>query len=80
MIHDVAQRVVCNCLTPKVQRAVLVAALAAVLALKLVKFHPDKPTMFFIERHYCMRYTLSHWWHTCANGASCWCPSLVLLG
>jgi len=51
-MHAVTQRVVRNWLTPKAQRPVLVAALAAVLASKLLKFHEEKPATFFIGRRY----------------------------
>ena len=48
----VTQRVVHDWLTPKAQRPVLVAALAAVLASKLLKFDDEKPATFFIGRWY----------------------------
>jgi len=51
-MHAVTQRVVRDWLTPKAQRSVLVAALAAVLASKLLKFHTEKPATFFIGRRY----------------------------
>jgi len=51
-MHAVTQLVVREWLTPKAQRPVLVAALAAVLASKLLKFHPEKPVTFFIGRRY----------------------------
>jgi len=47
-MHAVTQRVVRDWLTPKAQQPVLVAALAAVLALKLLKFRYQKPATFFI--------------------------------
>jgi len=50
-MHAVTQRVVRR-LTPKAQRPVLVAALAAVLASKLLKFNDEKPATFFIGRRY----------------------------
>ena len=51
-MHAVTQLVVRDWLTPKAQRSVLVAALAAVLASKLRKFNPEKPATFFIGRRY----------------------------
>ena len=51
-IHAVTQSVVRDWLTPKAQRPVLVAALAAMLALKLRKFDDEKPSTFFIGRWY----------------------------
>ena len=50
-MHAVTQLVVRR-LTPKAQRPVLVAALAAVLAPKLLKFSNEKPATFFIGRRY----------------------------
>jgi len=51
-MHTLTQRVVRDWLMPKAQRPMLVAALAAVLASKLRKFHDDKPATFFIGRRY----------------------------
>jgi len=51
-MHAVTQLVVRDWLTPKVQRSVLVAALAGVLASKLRKFNEGKPATFFIGRRY----------------------------
>jgi len=51
-MHAVTQRVVRDWLTPTAQRPVLVAALAAVLASKLLKFDDEKPATFFIGRRY----------------------------
>jgi len=48
-MYALTQRVVRD-LTPKVQRPVLVAALAGVLASKLRKFNHQKPMTFFIRR------------------------------
>ena len=52
VMHALTQLVVRDWLTPEMQRPVLVAALAAVLASKLRKFAHVKPTTFFIGRHY----------------------------
>jgi len=51
-MHAVTQRVVRDWLTPKAQRPVLVAVLAAMLASKLCKFNEEKPATFFIGRRY----------------------------
>jgi len=51
-MHAVTQRAVRDWLTPKAQRPVLVAVLAAVLASKLLKFHTEKPATFFIGWRY----------------------------
>jgi len=51
-MHAVTQLVVRDWFTPKAQRSVLVAALAAVLASKLLKFNSEKPATFFIGRRY----------------------------
>jgi len=51
-MHAVTQLVVRDWLTAKAQRPVLVAALAAVLASKLLKFNEEKPATFFIGRRY----------------------------
>jgi len=51
-MHAVTQHVVRDWITPKAQRAVLVAALAAVLASKLLKFDEENPATFFIGRRY----------------------------
>jgi len=51
-MHAVTQRVVRDWITPKTQQPVLVAALAAVLASKLLKFHPEKIATYFIGRRY----------------------------
>jgi len=51
-MHAVTQLVVRDWITPKTQRAVLVAVLAAVLASKLFKFNHEKPVTFFIGRRY----------------------------
>jgi len=51
-IHAVIQLAVRDWLTPKAQRPVLVAALAAVLSSKMLNFHPDKTATHFIGRRY----------------------------
>ena len=51
-MHAVTQCVVRDWLTPRAQRPVLVAALAAVLASKLPKFRYQKPATFFTGRRY----------------------------
>jgi len=75
-MHAVTQLVVRDFFTPKVQRPLLVAAMAFVLESKLCKFHQEKPATFFIGR----RDTLAQWQHMHANGASCRWPRPAVLG
>jgi len=51
-MHAVTQLVVRVWLTPKAQRPVLMAALAAVLSAKLRKYNHEKPATYFIGRRY----------------------------
>jgi len=51
-MHAATQQVLRRKLTPKAQRPVLVAAMVAVLAAKLGKFHPDKSATFFSGHRY----------------------------
>jgi len=51
-IHAVTQLVVRDWITSKAQRPVLLAALVAVLASKLLKFDHEKPATFFIGYRY----------------------------